>query len=117
MHIKMSFKVYIIKCGVTDKCYVSYTESQKEDYNPISYLYNTFKKYGEKYITLGESIEEHGIKNHQFKFLKTNLTKEKAIQTSDYLRKKLSDRLLNDVYESKVNFDKELALLEDESIE
>lgn len=113
----MSFKVYIIKCLVNDKCYVSYTESQKSDYNPISYLYSIYKKFGEKYITLGESIDEHGSKNHKFTFLKTNLTKDQAIETTDFLRKKLSDRLLNDIFESKGIFDKELALLEDEPLE
>lgn len=113
----MSFKVYIVKCLVNEKCYVSYTESQKADYNPISYLYSIYKKHGEKYITLGESIDEHGLNNHKFTFLKTNITKDKAVAITDSLRKKLSDRLLNDVYESKVNFDKEFALLEDDPLD
>ena len=113
----MSFKVYIVKCIVTDKCYVSYTESLNPNYNPISYLYSIYKKYGQKYITLGESINEHGIKNHKFTYLKTDLTKEEAIATNEILRKKLADRLLNDVFESKVNFDKELALLDDDTLQ
>jgi hypothetical protein len=113
----MSFKVYIIKCAITDKCYVSYTESPNPNYNPISYLYSIYKKHGEKYISLGESIEEHGLKNHKFTFLKTDLTKEQAVSTNEYLRKKLADRLLNDVYEAKVSFNKELALLEDDPLQ
>lgn len=112
----MSFRVYIIKCVVNNKCYVSYTESDRSDYNPISYLNSIYKKYGEKYITLGESIQEHGIKNHKFAFVKTGLTKEQAKETSDNLRKKLSDRLLNDDLESKSIFEAELALLEDEPL-
>lgn len=111
----MSFRVYIIKCVVTDKCYVSYTESERQDYNPVTYLNSVYKKYGEKYITLGESIAEHGIRNHKYSFIKTGLTKEEATEISNRLRSKLGDRLLNDV-ESKFLFEKELSLLEDEAI-
>lgn len=112
----MSFRVYIIKCLKDERCYVSYTESAKPDYNPISYLYSIYKKFGEKYITLGESIDEHGLKNHKFTFVMANLTKDEASQVTNNLREKLIDRSLNDVYDTKSIFEKELAMLQAETL-
>jgi hypothetical protein len=107
----MSFRVYIIKCLTTDKCYVSYTESTKSDYNPVSYLYSVYKKAHEKYLGLGESIDTNGMKNHKYMFVKKDLSKDEAADICKNLKEKLQDRLLNDVQDKKSYFDNELALL------
>ena len=106
-----TFRVYIIKCIKTDKCYISYTETENKNYNPVSYLYSIYKKNKDKYIELGKSIEEHGIKEHKYLFVKTGLTKDEASEVTEHLREKTGDRSLHDGVDKKSLFEKELALI------
>jgi len=110
-----TYRVYLIKCTVTDKCYISYTDSPNEKYNPLSYLNSVYRKGKEKYIELGKSIEEHGMKNHKYMFIKTGLTKDEASEVTNKLRTKTEDRSLHDGFGSTVSvFEKELELLKDD---
>lgn len=106
-----TFRVYIIKCLKTDKCYVSYTSSEKDTYDPVRYLNSIYEKDNSKYTLLGESIKEHGIKDHKFTFVKEKITKDEASEITNTLREKLIDRSLN-IEKPKHNyFENELALL------
>lgn len=109
-----SFRVYIIKCLKTNKCYVSYTDSDNKNYNPLSYLNSVYRKNKDKYIELGKSIEEHGMKQHSFMFVKENLSKDKASELTTDLREKMSDRSLHDSVQRKESFLAELALIEND---
>ena len=111
-----SFRVYIIKCAKTEKCYISYTESPNKSYNPITYLNSVYKKTKDKYIELGKSIEEHGLKEHKYLFVKENLTKEQAIELTESLREKTVDRSLHDGATPSI-FDKELAMILKDELE
>lgn len=104
------YKLYMIKCEVTGKVYIGYTDSTNPKYNPISYLYNQYKTNPNRYKTLGESIKEHKFASHQFQFMKENLTKDEAAALTNDLRIKLKDKLLNDG-EKKNIFDDEMSLL------
>lgn len=110
-----SFRVYIIKCVSTNKCYISYTESTNKDYNPLSYLNSIYKKNKDKYVELGKSIEEHGMKNHKYLFVREGLTKEQAIEITETLREGTKNRSLHDHYVDCI-FDEELKLIVDEDI-
>ncbi len=106
-----NFRVYIIKCVKTEKCYISYTDSNNQRYNPLSYLYSIYKKNKDKYIELGKSIEEHGLKQHKCLFVKTGLTKDEASEVTNKLRENTSDRSLHDGNDNKSLFEKELSLI------
>ena len=108
------FRVYIIKCLKTNKCYVSYTDSENKNYNPLSYLNSIYRKNKDKYVELGKSIEEHGMKQQSFMFVRENLSKEKAAEITNKLREKMSDRSLHDSAQRKEAFLAELALIENE---
>lgn len=110
------FKVYIIKCIKSNKCYISYTDSDNKSYNPVLYLNNVYKKDKTRYIALGESVEEYGLKEHKYEFIKENLSKEQAVSITEKLREKTKDRTLHDHLVKKSYFDEELALLNDEDI-
>lgn len=101
----------MIKCEVTGKVYIGYTDSTNPKYNPISYLYNQNKSSPNRYKTLGDSIREHKFGTHQFQFMKEGLTKDEAAKLSDELREKLKHKLLNDDTTKKNIFDEELSLL------
>lgn len=109
-----SFRVYIIKCAKTNKCYISYTESPNKSYNPITYLNSVYKKTKDKYIELGKSIEEHGLREHKYLFVRENLTKEDAKDLTETLREKTKDRSLHDDIAPSI-FDKELEMLLNEN--
>lgn len=107
----MSFKVYIIKCLKTDKCYISYTASKRDDYNPIRYLHSLYEKDKSKYTLLGESIDEHGFKEHKYAFIKTELNQEEASKLTNEYREKLKDRSLHVEVKKDNYFEEELKLL------
>lgn len=107
-----SFKLYLIKCKPTNKVYVGYTASDNKTYNPVSYLNSLYKRDNTKYQGLGESIKEHGFKEHGFTIVKEGLSKDKAVEYSTTMKEKLGDRCLNDaVPVCTVTFDEELELL------
>lgn len=111
-----TYRVFIIKCLKTNKCYISYTNSKNKSYNPLSYLYSIYQDEKLKYIELGKSIDEYGILEHKYTFVKNNLSKDKASEITDKLREKTQDRSLHDNVVKISYFDEELKYLEDEEL-
>lgn len=106
------YKLYIIKCEITGKSYVGYTDSVNPKYNPLSYLYNQYKRSENRYKGLGESIKEHKYSKHHYTFLREGLTQDEASELALKLKQKLGDKCLND--ERKiVLFDEELSMLDE----
>lgn len=105
------YRLYLIKCEVDNKCYVGYTDSKNEKYNPLSYLYNQFKRNENKYVSLGQSIKQNKYGKHRYDYIKSGLTKDEARDISEKLKEKLGERCLNDK-PIKNYFEEELLLLE-----
>lgn len=76
----------MIKCKTTGEVYVGRTESVNPKYNPISVLYNRYKKDDSKYVALGECIKQHGFSDFVFTFIKTTTDED-----SEALIKKVRD--------------------------
>lgn len=94
--METKYKVYIIKCIKTEQAYAGRTDSVNPKYNPISVLYNRYKKDNTKYVALGDCIKEHKFSNFAFTIIKENLTEEESDALLKKIKEHYADKSLND---------------------
>lgn len=89
--------------------YVGRTESTNPKYNPISVLFNRYKKDPTKYKALGDCIKQNGYSDFVFTVVKET-TDDGSLELIEKIKAQYVDKSLND--EKKDNTDYFAAELE-----